>query len=98
MCNPIVPRPVQRPDRSIKAAAKIGWLVGILAALPIQAVCQTGLDRAETAVRQIQNGDLRSAAVTVRQALDADPGDLLLHNLAASLLMATGDTNGALTE
>jgi peptidoglycan/xylan/chitin deacetylase (PgdA/CDA1 family) len=64
-------------------------LAGPLCAAP------TALERAEAAVRQLEAGDLRGAAVTTRQALDAAPGETLLHNLAAALLMMTGDANGA---
>jgi len=55
----------------------------------------TVLERAETAVRQMETGDLRGAALTVRRALDAAPDETLLHSLAATLLTMTGDAPGA---
>jgi peptidoglycan/xylan/chitin deacetylase (PgdA/CDA1 family) len=51
--------------------------------------------RALEAVRLIEAGDLRAAATAVRQSLDVDPGSTLLQNMAATLLMMTGDTAGA---
>ncbi len=58
----------------------------------------TSAQSADKAVKQMQAGDLRAAAVTVRQGLEADPGDTLLHNVAAALLLTTGDSVGAQSE
>lgn len=94
-CNLFARRRVQRTHcwgRALPLSLGLaGWsaLAGPLCAAP------TALERAEVAVRQMEAGDLRGAAVTTRQALDAAPGETLLHNLAATLLMLSGGTNEA---
>src|SRR5258708_666148 len=50
---------------------------------------------AEEAARLIQQGNPRGAAVTVQHALAAAPRDILLRQEAASLLLLTGDVEGA---
>src|ERR1051326_937822 len=52
-------------------------------------------DSAEQAIRLIQQGNPRGAAVTVRQALSAEPGNILLRQEAAALLLMTGDVDGS---
>src|SRR5689334_12674704 len=95
-CNLIAMPLVQRANR-ILISSICAAILGAVSASPVQA--QTGsLDRAETAIKQMQNGDLKAAAVTVRQGLDADPGALILHNVGAALLLMSGDSHGALSE
>jgi peptidoglycan-N-acetylglucosamine deacetylase len=50
---------------------------------------------AEETARLIRQGNPRGAAVTVRDALNAEPGSHLLRQEAAALLLLTGDTAGA---
>lgn len=59
---------------------------------------RTTLDSAEAALQQMQAGETGTAAVTLRQAIDTEPGNTLLHNLSAALLMLTGDSRGAASE
>lgn len=109
-----VQRPNQPPLRSVRTAARAARparLIGLVGLLAFGALSTGpagagssapaaggGLARAESAVRMMEQGDLRGAALVARQALDADPGNALLHNVAASLLQMTGDTDGAVSE
>jgi peptidoglycan-N-acetylglucosamine deacetylase len=92
---------VQSSNRSGLRHAILTGLVGLIAisiASGVAGAAPSALESAEEAVRQLQAGDAAGAAVTTRKALDAEPGDTLLHNLAATLLMVTGDTSGATSE
>jgi peptidoglycan/xylan/chitin deacetylase (PgdA/CDA1 family)/tetratricopeptide (TPR) repeat protein len=99
LCNLLRFPSVQRASCRGGALAGALWLVGPTAfsAVPASAA-PTSLEAAEAAVRQMLAGDLRGAAVTTREALDAEPGNTLLHNVAAALLLMTGDTAGAQSE
>ncbi|MGC8667391.1 MAG: polysaccharide deacetylase family protein [Chthonomonadales bacterium] len=77
----------------MRAAATVCCAAGVLAASVAHS--QDPMAPAEAALRKIQAGDMRGAALVVRRALDQDPGDPLLHNLAATLLLMTGDTKNA---
>jgi len=104
----IPPRPVHSPGSkcNLMSARTVLWAKFRICAAAI-VCCVTGLpatsapsalDRmsaAEAALQKIQAGDVRAAALIVRRGLDQDPGDALLHNLAATLLLITGDTAGA---
>ncbi len=95
-CNLIAMPFVQRA-KQILISSICAAVLGAVTSSPVQA--QTGsLDRAETAIKQMQNGDLKAAAVTVRQGLDGDPGALILHNVGEALLLMSGDSHGALSE
>lgn len=65
---------------------------------PDMAGRRSAIDNAELAVQEIQSGDTAAAAVTLRQALDAEPGNTLLHNMAGALLMLTGDSSSAASQ
>jgi peptidoglycan/xylan/chitin deacetylase (PgdA/CDA1 family) len=102
-CNRLSLRFVQRANRLRYAAGALVAGLSLAAANPVFArlsgVRPGGvMDSAEAAVQQIQSGDTAAAAVTLRQALDAEPGNTLLHNMAASLLVMTGDPAGASAE
>ncbi len=98
ICNQIMTQPVQTSNRMVRVFRWTACLAAVLAMQSPMAASTGSLESAESAVKQMQAGELRAAAVTVRQALDAEPGNLLLHNLAGALLTLTGDTHGALTE
>ncbi len=97
-CNPNANSLVKKALRFFPTAAWIGCLP-MVSIQPVQAwTAPASIDRAETALKQMQSGELNLAAVTLRQALDADPGESLLHNLAAALLLITGDPAGSMSE
>lgn len=79
---------------SIRAATAVCCAAGLLVASIVHA--QGRMEAAEAAFQKIQAGDIKAAAIAVHRGLEQDPGDPLLHNLAATLLLATGDTTDAL--
>src|ERR1043165_511737 len=87
---------VKMSEKIMRATIQMACLFTLLTILPRSCTAEPStLDRAESALKQIQAGDLKAAAVTLRQALDSDPSDALLHNLAGTLLLITGDVSGA---
>lgn len=78
------------------AAAIAGCIFGI-AALPAKAG-PGPLDKAATAVKLLQAGNYREAATAAREAIEQDSGESILHNLAATILLITGDIRGAEAE
>src|SRR5689334_12985421 len=96
LCNQSWSRHVKRAGKMIRTVVTIACLAGFVIRPAMAA--PSSLDRVETALKQIQSGDTRAAAVTLKQALDADPGETLLHNAAGALLLITGDYGGALSE
>lgn len=67
----------------------------LLLTVATSALADKAADGAEEAIRSIQQGNPRGAAVTVRQALNAEPANHLLRHEAATLLLLTGDVDGA---
>src|ERR1051325_1891897 len=98
-CNLLHRSFVQTAGKKIRATIYMACLFMLAAAHPDPCRAEpTSIERAETAVKQIQNGNLQGAAVTLRQGLNSEPSDTLLHNLAAALLLVTGDGTGAAAE
>src|ERR1051325_653787 len=93
-CNQFGRLLVQWLDSRIAAAAIAGCIFGI-AALPANAL---PLQRAEAAVKQLQSGNLKDAAAAAREAIEQDSGESILHNLAATILLISGDIRGAESE
>src|SRR5436190_20526867 len=90
-CNLLRLSIVQTAGKINRATIYMACLL-TLAFLPNRSLAEpSAIERAETAVKQIQNGNLQGAAVTLRQGLNSEPSDVLLHNLAAALLLMTGD-------
>jgi len=56
------------------------------------------LESAESAIRLMQSRDFASAAEVTKNALDRDPGSAMLHEVAGTILMATGDSVGSASE
>src|SRR2546426_5640775 len=95
-CNLLRPFIVQIAGKIRRATIYMACLVMLVAVQPFRCAAEpSAIERAESAVKQIQNGDLRGAAVTLRQGLNSEPSDNLLHNLAGALLLVTGDGAGA---
>src|ERR1041384_4912642 len=95
-CNQFI-RPFVQWVNSGKAAAAIAGCIFGIAALPTVAA-PGPLDKAQTAIKMIQSGNLRDAAATAREAIEQDSGESILHNLAAAILLITGDIRGAESE
>src|SRR5690349_18861230 len=95
-CNQFIRPFVQWMESGKAAAAIAGCILGI-AALPT-AAAPGPLDKAQTAVKLIQSGNLRDAAAATREAIEQDSGESILHNLAATILLITGDIRGAESE
>lgn len=50
---------------------------------------------AEAVLASLERGDARAAAASLRNGLQAFPSSVLLHNLAGTVLLLSGDTSGS---
>ena len=98
MCNPNRNSLVKRTRSAIRAFGLLIVLPGILFATAVSQPASTPLERAEAALKRLQAGDLKGAAALTRQAVEGDPGEPLFHNLAATVLLLTGDAYGSSSE
>lgn len=97
-CNHSRRRFVQRANRFTGMTGIALFSILTMPAGAGQGTRRSALDDASLAVQQMQSGDTAAAAVTLRAAIDADPGNTLFHNLSGALLVLTGDTAGADSE
>lgn len=67
----------------------------LVAGLRADAANPTPLDRAETAIRALREGDFSTAAATLRVAVEASPHDAAVQTAAATLLTLCGDVENA---
>src|SRR2546423_363532 len=95
-CNQFIRRLVQWVNSGMLAAAIAGCIFGIAA--PPAVAAPGPLEKADAAVKLIQSGNLREAAVAAREAIEQDSGESILHNLAATILLITGDVRAAEAE
>src|SRR5688572_21347876 len=99
MCNPLPASFVQTARPAKRAAALLVILLGLVAFRWAGASGSVKpLERAESALKRLQIGDHRGAAEVAKQAIEGDPGEPLFHNLAATILLLTGDAAGAHAE
>jgi len=99
MCNPIHVFSVLSTRPAKRATALLVILLGAVG-LELAGASSSvkSLERAESALKRLQAGDHRSAAELAKQAIEGDPGEPLFHNLAATILLLTGDAAGAQSE
>ena len=82
-------------------SVRLAFFLSICTLICLAAECSaapSSLASAETALQLIKEGETRVSARTIRQALNADPSNPLIHQVSGTLLLLSGDLIGASAE